>query len=109
MPLFRVFVLCLVWVVAFPSIAANSQAKVIGQLLTKSDSKPAPGLTVSLVHPQFGRSVPTSSDEYGRFSFFGIPMDRDPYYLEVYWGKNLVYRQSVFISRDTVNMPPIYL
>ena len=108
-PLLRILLLCLICVTAFPAQSSQPQATVMGQLLTGGSSQPAPGLVVSLVHPQFGRSVPTSSDVYGRFTFFGIPMNRVPYYLEVYWGNQLVYRNTIYVSGDHVNLPPIFL
>ncbi len=55
---------------------------------------PIPGLLVSLVHPQLGRSAPVYTDNFGNFSMGNIPISNIPYYLEVYWGRNLIYRTS---------------
>ena len=105
----KVVLIVLFCLSSFPANSEQLQATIVGQLLTRDNNLPAPGLVVSLVHPFLGRSVPTSSDVYGRFTFFGIPLNRDPYYIEVYWGSELIYRQSIFVGQDHINLPPIYL
>jgi len=94
---------------SFSAQSAQPQATIVGQVITKSDNRPVPGLVVSLVHPFLGRSVPTYSDNLGRFSFSGIPQNQDPYYIEVYWGNELIFRKSVHVGRNHVSVPTIYL
>ena len=59
-----------------------------------------PGLRVSLVHPQLGRSHPDISDERGHFELTAIPPMSTPYFLEIYWGKTLVYRRQLRVQGD---------
>lgn len=89
--------------------AEESTAIVSGQLFAGSNFKPAPGLRVSLAHPKLGRSASASSDEFGRFTLIGIPIDRDPYFIEVYWGNELVYRETIYVTESELLLPPIYL
>jgi len=97
--------------VTFSNIAhaEDHQAAVNGQLFAGTDNKPAPGLIVSLAHPYLGRSAPASSDEFGRFTLIGIPIDREPYFIEVYWGQELMYRDTIYVTKPDVFLPPIYL
>jgi hypothetical protein len=81
---------------------------VSGEVKTRSN-QPIPGLTVSLVHPVVGR-IPVSSvtDAAGRFFIDNIPIRPDPYYLEIYWGNNLRFRNTVIV-KGAVRLPPIIL
>jgi hypothetical protein len=64
---------------------------VQGQVLNQN-RMPIPGLTLFLVHPSLGRSHPVFSDNMGGFIFYNIPFQQR-YYLEIYWGNRLIYRQ----------------
>ena len=110
-PFWQLFVALIFAVLA---CSANAQshpgptAPVQGTLVARSNSTPAPGLTVFLIHPVLGRSAPSYSDAYGRFGWRAIPVRPEPYYIEVYWGKNLIFRQSVRVA-GPLAMPPIFL
>lgn len=80
---------------------------VQGQLISRVQG-PVPGVTVSLVHRIFGRSAPAFTDVYGRFGWSAIPISPEPYFLEVYWGQNLIYRQPVQVGTPLA-LPPIVL
>ena len=81
---------------------------VSGEIKTRSN-QPIPGLTVSLVHPVVGRiSLSSITDAAGRFFIDNVPIRSDPYYLEIYWGKTLRFRNTVIVNRP-VNLPPIIL
>jgi hypothetical protein len=69
---------------------------------------PAPGLLVSLVHPELGRSAPVYTDRFGNFSMGNIPILNTPYYMEVYWGQRLIYRNMISIT-GPVQLPNICL
>lgn len=60
---------------------AGGEAVVSGVLVSRINNMGAPGLTVSLVHPNLGRSMPAISDPYGRYMFYGIPIMSTPYIL----------------------------
>jgi hypothetical protein len=66
------------------------------------DSVGIPGLSVYLVHPLHGRSKARVSDEDGYFEFEGIPYgslsDTDLFYIEVYWGEDLMYQNSFIMK-----------
>jgi hypothetical protein len=57
--------------------------------------RPVGGVTVSLVHPVLGRSAPAYSAPNGYFYFANVPPRNDPYYIEAYWGTELLYRAEL--------------
>src|SRR5437762_2964599 len=69
-----------------------------GQVLDQN-SRPISGLIVYLVHPDpsVGRSIALVTDISGRFSFSSIPVPGN-YYLQVYWGRTLVYQNIKYVS-----------
>lgn len=96
------------WLAALPAHAqTGAAAPVQGQIVSRARG-PVPGLTVYLVHPTLGRSAPSYTDKAGRFGWTAIPIRRDAYFLEVYWGRNLVYRQQVQVQGPT-QLPPLTL
>jgi hypothetical protein len=90
-----------------PTASAQTELGLDGHV-TDGESQPIRGLTVYLVHPTIGRSSPSFTDADGYFSFHDVPGAPDPYYLEVYWGRTLMYRVSVTIDRF-VHRPNIVL
>jgi hypothetical protein len=95
---------------ALPALAQLPFAPVQGQLVDGRSGQFAPGLTVSLIHPVLGRSAPVMSDGVGRFGWNAIPIRPEPYFLEVYWGTNLIFRQQIWVNApNPVMLPPIRL
>ena len=92
----------------FLSVEANAQfgtsTVVQGAFCSAQNGSPAPGLMVSLVHPQLGRSAPAYTNEYGYFQMFNIPLNNYPYYLEVYWGNRLIFRTQIQVL-GPLNLP----
>jgi hypothetical protein len=82
-------------------------APVQGQLISRNQG-PVPGVTVFLLHPVLGRSAPSVTDGYGRFGWSAIPIRREQFFLEIYWGERLIYRQPLMVVQP-VFLPPIYL
>lgn len=82
---------------------AFSQA-VTGQVV-RTTGQPVPGCIVSLVTP-YSRSSPAITDAFGRYYFGYVPVGA--YYIEVYWGPTLLYRNNVFVQGD-VQLYPIVL
>jgi hypothetical protein len=66
--------------------------------------QPLPGVTVSLVHQWVGRSTPSITNAFGYFSFANVPMNQVPYYFEVYWGNQLVYRSVLLVNSPIVHL-----
>ncbi len=92
-----------------PSVVnAQGMVAVTGQLIDGRSDRPAPGLVVSLVHPILGRSAPSFSNGFGQFGWSAIPVRPEPYFLEVYWNQNLIYRQPVRVLAP-IRIPPIRL
>ena len=60
------------------------------------------GVTVSLVHPVAGRSQPATSGQNGFYSFGNVPPQATPYFLEAYWGNQLLFRQQVLYQGGSV-------
>ena len=99
--------LCLATVLA-PATAADAQTLGLEGRVTNGSFEPIPGLTVFLVHPAEGRSRPRITDARGRFVFQGVPYVDDEYYLEVYWGDELMYRSAVVVH-EYVRWPDVVL
>jgi len=97
---------------AFYSQHSNAQefgfAPVQGQILDGRTGRPAPGLMVSLVHPVLGRSAPAYTGPNGQFGWGAIPIRPEQYFLEVYWGPKLIFRQPLMV-RGYVLLPPLRL
>lgn len=110
----RTLILSTLLCTALTALAADSIAQpapavtvpVQGQVL--SSQGPVPGVTVFLVHQILGRSAPSYTDLYGRFGWSAIPVRPEPYFLEIYWGPRLIYRQAIRVSGPLV-LPPIRL
>lgn len=87
----------------------SAASTVSGRVLYRNGDRPIPGVTVYLVHPKAGRSLPAATDSQGRFQVENVPARPDAYYLEVYWGTNLKYRKRVVVSEPGVSVPDIVL
>jgi hypothetical protein len=55
---------------------------------------PISGVTVSLVHPTLGRTTPAFTQAGGYYFFTNVPPGQT-YYIEAYWGNQLLYRGTV--------------
>lgn len=108
---------CLGWLAGVAAGAAAQVARaqqmgymvpVQGQLFSRARNSSVPGVTVFLVHQVLGRSAPSISDVYGRFGWSAIPIRPEPYFLEIYWGQTIIYRQQVGVFGPTL-LPMIYL
>jgi hypothetical protein len=81
------------------SVSAQSQAyNVDGWVQTKT-GQPISALTVYLYHPSLGRSYPRFTDVNGYFIFERVSYSPTDYYLEVYWGNTLMYREAITVDR----------
>ena len=59
------------------------------------------GLTVVLIHPQLGRSF-SYTDYSGLFYFGNVPQMPSPYYIEVFWMNNLLYRNQINVNEAPI-------
>ncbi len=75
--------------------SAWAQGVSVYGTVTNAYDQPVPGIVVSLFHPVYGRSSPAYSDGWGRYIVYGVPPHQAPYYLEVYWGNQLIYRDVI--------------
>jgi Carboxypeptidase regulatory-like domain len=82
---------------------AFSQA-VAGQVV-RASGQPVPGCTVSLVNFS-ARSSPSVTDAFGRYYFNFVPIGT--YYIEVYWGPTLLYRNTLMVQGN-IQLSPIVL
>src|SRR5436309_15115653 len=76
----------------------TARADSIQGVVVNESGRGIPGLTVSLAHPVAGRSLPSITDSSGHYSFPNVPHRDDAYYLEVRWGKDLLYRTDIRIQ-----------
>ncbi len=78
--------------------SAWAQGVSIHGTVTNASGQAVPGIMVSLWHPVFRRSAPAYSDGWGRYVIFGVPPHPAPYYIEAYWGDQLIYRAPIQVS-----------
>ena len=81
---------------------------VLGRVVYRT-GQGIPGLTVSLVHPTAGRSLPAKTDADGHFVIPNVPDEQGPYYLEIYWGSTLKYRKALAVTTPRVEVADIAL
>jgi hypothetical protein len=79
--------------IACASVPAQTGPPIYGQVVSQTRG-PLSGITVSLVHPTLGRSTPVFSQSNGYYFFASVPSGQT-YYIEAYWGSNLLYRGTV--------------
>ncbi|NQZ30816.1 MAG: hypothetical protein HRU06_06055 [Oceanospirillaceae bacterium] len=95
----RVVFSLLLWITLSSVAFGNGKSTTVqGGFCSLKNQAPIPGLMVSMVHPQLGRSNPAYTNEYGYFQMFNIPMHKVAYYLEVYWGKRLIFRSQIMVQ-----------
>ena len=78
----------------------SPQVSSLTGIVVNQGDQPIPGLTLFLVHPVIGRSFPSITDNRGLFSFLNVPLRNDPYYLEIYCGMELIYKNTVMFNMD---------
>ena len=79
---------------------------VCGQLLDRRNI-PLRGATLWLLHPSHrGRIGPVYSNPNGQFCFWRLRGDRRPYYLQIYWGRRLIYQVPLRVAGN-VRLRPI--
>src|SRR5882672_5303808 len=91
-----------------PRVRAQDPVAPVDGVVLDHTGTAAPGLTAYLIHPVLGRSAPTLTDAGGHFAWSAIPTRSEPYYLEIYWGANLIYRQQLLVP-GPVRLPPLRL
>src|SRR2546429_538789 len=79
--------------------AQVGQVAFIEGTVVNAELQPLPGVTVSLAHQVLGRSTPVTTNLAGYFSFTNIPIHPMPYYIEIYWGDQLIYRNIFAVYR----------
>ena len=78
-----------------PAAKAQGLVTVQGQVVN-AKSQPIPGVSVSLLYPNGRqRSSLSITDSFGNYKIYGVPTNPQPYFIEVYWGKQLLYRQPI--------------
>jgi hypothetical protein len=65
---------------------------------------PVAGVTVSLVHPILGRNAPVLSGPNGGFYFTNVPPRADAYFIEAYWGNQLLFRNYLYYNGSPVQV-----
>src|SRR5215212_7612449 len=77
--------------------SAQPASRALDGYVKDQEFQPLRGVTTYLVHPTKGRSQPVFTDASGYYAFPNVPPAPDSYYIEVYWGRNLLYRVSVMV------------
>ena len=74
------------------TVRAQTPAPPISGMVISQQRGPVAGVTVSLVHPIIGRNAPVFSAPNGAYFFANVPPQAQPYFIEAYWGKQLLFR-----------------
>jgi hypothetical protein len=94
---------------AEPARTQTQPVALVEGYVLRGDNQPVPGVTVSLVHPAVGRSSPSVTNPMGYYYFANVPLRSEPYFLEVYWGTQLLSRSTVAVGVPRLSLPPIVL
>jgi hypothetical protein len=94
---------------AGPAATQVAPTALVEGYVIRGYNQPVPGLTVSMAHPFIGRSSPSITNPTGYYYFVNVPMRTDPYYIEVYWGTQLLFRNTVTVTGPRVTLPNIVL
>ena len=86
----RLFILLTAFAIACGDVRSQTGPPIYGQVISQSRG-PVAGITVSLLHPTLGRSTPVFSQQNGYYFFSNVPAGQT-YYIEAYWGNQLLYR-----------------
>ena len=91
---------------ALDTARAQATPPIYG-VVSSSQRGPVAGVTVSLVHPVIGRSAPAFSGPNGAYFFGNVPPQSQPYYIEAYWGNQLLFRGQLHYQGTPVqfNIP----
>ena len=89
--------------------AAPAHADTLEGVVQAADGTPIAGLTTYLVHPTIGRSSAVITNALGGFLFRNVPHIEEPYFLEIYWGSQLIYRARQYVGPYTALPSPIVL
>jgi hypothetical protein len=100
----KVLGICLFFFAGFFVVTFSVSAESLEGYVFNELNRPVPGLTVSIVNAQAGRSAPSVTDSTGHYYFPNVPIS-GLYYLEVYWGRDLLYRTSIQIHGNFQNSP----
>jgi len=91
-------VLLLIQAVCLSALAQRPRVAAVTGVVVDRQGRPTPGLAVFLVSQ--GRSAPRTTDRYGKFLFTDVPAGQQ-YFVEVYWGRDLMYRKPIVVQADT--------
>jgi hypothetical protein len=89
------FLLALTAAVDPGTVRAQTPAPPISGLVVSQQRGPVGGVTVSLVHPVVGRSAPSFSASNGAYFFTNVTPQPQPYFIEAYWGNQLLFRGQI--------------
>jgi hypothetical protein len=76
-------------------VHAQMPPPAISGFVTSMQRGPVAGVTVSLVHPVVGRSSPSFTGPTGGYFFTNVPARPEPYFIEAYWGNQLLFRSQL--------------
>jgi len=93
-----VLALAAAWIIC---CSATVYAATASGVVVDQHGHPVAGVTVYLIHPTVGRSLPRTTGQDGAFVFETLPSVPDTYVLEIYWGRTLLYQKSYMIKEGT--------
>jgi hypothetical protein len=93
---FKLFIIVCVVASGVHALRAQVPAPAISGVVYSNQRGPVGGVTVSLVHPVIGRSVPVLSAPNGSYFFVNVPPRGEPFFIEAYWGQQLLFRGQLY-------------
>lgn len=88
----KLFLVLVALALAYDTAPGQRPAPPISGVVYSSQRGALGGVTISLVHPLIGRSGPAFSAPNGAYFFANVPPQIQPYYIEAYWGSQLLFR-----------------
>jgi hypothetical protein len=88
----RIAAFVIVSLLGLTGAPAQMPSPPVSGIVASAQHGPIAGVTVSLVHPGIGRSSPAFTAPNGYYFFKNVSPQSQPYYIEAYWGNQLLFR-----------------
>ena len=98
----RLILLCFVILALSAILMQSAYSVLVTGAISNRAGKPLPGCTVFVVSGDY-RTAPSITGTLGTFEIEVSVETNSPYYLEIYWGQELMYRKRLY--REPVGGP----
>jgi hypothetical protein len=87
--------------------AANAEEETIQGQISNRAGQPLPGCIVFIASAEY-RTPPAITDSSGDFQIIAPLAGTEEYFVEVYWGRRLMYRKPLRISELGQDQSPVH-